>query len=214
MKKMVILVCVVMLLAGCTRVESDSTDYKQLISVCLTDKVITNNVGLGYKFYVPRGVKLINNYDYNQKFLIDDVYVYLYVDIISYYYKNYDKGSSSGSYYYQDFGSGDKLGYIRIESSKNNMYYVSMVYNYAKIEFYVSKNKLSKFVSLSAIILNNIKYNDLIVKNILENSSGGGSNVTYEVDKPEDAGSNFSQFLEEFIQEDTEEDKSEGLPSE
>lgn len=214
MKKMIILVCLIMLLTGCVRIESDTKDYKQLIDNCLNDKTITNNVAKGYKFYVPRGVKLIKNYDYNQKFLIDENYIYLYVDIISYFYKNSSNYQETiNNYdYYQELSYNDKFGYIGIKDNAEN-YYVKIIYNYARIEFYADDNNIAKLISMSAIILNNIEYNNIIIENILENNSGNFSDIKYKVDKPEDASSNFSQFLEEFVQEETE-DVKEILPDE
>lgn len=216
MKKiLIILVCSGMLLTGCTKVDSNNTDYKQLITNCLNNKIVTNNVSLGYKFYVPRGVKLIKNYDYNQSFLIDNNYIYLYVDIISYYYKNeLNHNDETNYYYYQNFSSNDKYGYIAIKENNNSTYYVKLVYNYGKIEFYAYKNDLAKLISLSTIILNNIEYNDIVIEKILENNSGNFSDVRYKVDKPEDASSDFSQFLEEYVQEESDSETEEVLPDE
>lgn len=216
MKKVIVLVCLVLLLTGCVKIESNDDNYKQLVDNCLNDKIITNNVALGYKFYVPRGVKLIKNYDYNQILMIDNDYIYLYVDIISYYYKNKlnNKDSMNSYYYYQEFSSNNKFGYIAITENEGNSYYIKIIYNYAKIEFYTSKEKMSKYISLATIILNNIEYNDIVIENILENNSGSFSNIKYQVDKPLDASSNFSHFLEEFVQEDDGEDSSEVLPDE
>ena len=215
MKKVIVLVCLVLLLTGCVRIDRNDDNYKQLVDNCLNDKIITNNVALGYKFYVPRGVRLIKNYDYNQVLLIDDDYVYLYVDIISYYYKNeLNYEDSLDSYYYSELSFDNKLGYIMITENDNNRYYVEIVYNYAKVEFYTSQGNLSKYISLATIMLNNIEYNDIVIEDILENHSGSFSNIKYQVDKPFDASSNFSHFLEEFVQEDDAEDNSEVLPDE
>ena len=52
-----------------------------------------------------------------------------------------------------------------------------------------------------------------MIEKILEGDLGQFSEFTYEVDKPEGASSNFSQYLEEYVQkEDTEE--MEKLPDE
>lgn len=215
MKKVIVLVCLLLLLTGCVKIDSNDDDYKQLVENCLNDKIITNNVALGYKFYVPRGVRLIKNYDYNQVFLIDDDYIYLYVDIISYYYNNkLNYEDSLSSYYYYEFSFDNKFGYIVITENDSNRYYVKIVYNYAKVEFYTSQGNLPKYISLATIMLNNIEYNDIVIEDILENHSGSFSNIKYQVDKPLDASSNFSQFLEEFVQEDDAEDNSEVLPDE
>ena len=70
MHKKVLLVCLTFLLVGCTRVDGVD-DYISLVNDCLVDRAVTNDVSLGYKFYVPRGVRKIRDYDYNQVFLVN-----------------------------------------------------------------------------------------------------------------------------------------------
>lgn len=213
MRKKLLIIVLVILLTGCAKVDKSNNDYNELIVGCLSKKTITNNVALGYKYYVPKGVKLIKNYDYNQKFLVDDDYLYLYVDITSYYYKKeltYEE--SNGSYYYSKISYDDKKGYIKITKDDYG-YFVKIVYNYSKVEAYTDYDNLNKVVSLGTIILNNIDYNNKVIKKIMNESLGSFSEVTYEVDKPDDASNNFSQYLEEYVQEE-EEDSSEQLPDE
>ncbi len=205
MWKKILLVLIVLLLTGCVKIDSDNNDYISVINGSLSKNKISNNVGIGYKFYVPRGVKLIKNYDYNQSFLVGDDYIYLYVDIISYYYRsklNYNAKTSDNIYYNNNISFDDKVGFISIIDKKNDNYYVKIVYNYARVEFFTDKNNLNKMIGISSAILNNIDYNDLIIKNVLDNNYGNYKEIKYKVDKPEDAGSNFSQFLEEYIKED------------
>lgn len=215
MKKVIILICLMLLLTGCVKVENNESDYKKLIDNCLSDKITTNEVALGYKFYIPRGVKLLKNYDYNQTFLIDNTKIYLYTDIISYYYQNklnYNDNSND-YYYYKDIFFNNKSGYIEITNDNKN-YYVKIIYNYSKIEFNGTSDKLPKLISLSATILNSIQYNDIVIERILENNSGDFSNVKYELDKPENASSSFSEYLEEYIQDEDNENSNKILPNE
>ena len=215
MKKVIMLICLMLLLTGCVKVENNESDYKKIIDNCLNDKIITNEVALGYKFYIPRGVKLLKNYDYNQTFLIDNIKVYLYTDIISYYFQNklnYNDNSND-YYYYKELSYNDKSGYIEISKDTEN-YYVKIIYNYSKIEFKGALDKLPKLISLSATILNSIQYNDIVIERILENNSGDFSNVKYELDKPEDANSSFSEYLEEYIQDEEIVNNNEKLPNE
>ena len=95
----------------------------------------------------------------------------------------------------------------------DEQYYLSVVYNYSKIEGYVEKKMINKVITLSSIILNSIDYNEMVIEKILEGDLGQFSEFTYEVDKPEGASSNFSQYLEEYVQKDDEE-KEEKLPGE
>lgn len=212
MKRIVILVCLVILLTGCTRINNDN-DYKQLVMNCLKDNVVTNDVALGYKFYVPRGVKLKKKLDYNQTFVYNDNDIYLYVDIVSYFYKNdlNQNLEAKSNYYYQEFEYKNKRGYVNIVDN-NNSYSVELTYNYAKIEFYADNSELNKMLSIASIILNSINYNDLIIENVLTNNLGSFSDVKYELNKPDDASSDFSQYLEEYVQEES--DSTESLPDE
>jgi hypothetical protein len=84
MRKKLIFIFCLLLLSGCKQITED-TNYVAKVNNCLKEDIITNGVGLGYKFYVPKGVKKLKDYDYNQIFLIDETYLYLYVDIISYF---------------------------------------------------------------------------------------------------------------------------------
>ena len=212
-KKLIFIILLVILSTGCTKIEKTDNDYNKLIVNCLSKKEITNEVAQGYKFYIPKGVKLIKNYDYNQKFLIDNNYIYLYVDIVSYYYKNKIKyENEENSYYYNKISFNDKKGYIKI-TEENNKYLVKIVYNYSKIETYTEKENLNKVISLGTIILNNIKYNKKIIKKSIDESLGSFSEVTYEIEKPEDASNRFKEYLEEFVQEE-EKEETKKLPDE
>ena len=65
---------------------------------------VRKTVSTGYKLYIPTGVKQVSDKNFNQKLKIRDRYVYLYVDTISYYYKNtlnYKK-SEEYNYYYKE----------------------------------------------------------------------------------------------------------------
>lgn len=212
MRKKIILICLVLLLlVGCKKIDNND-NYVGLVLNCLNDKQVTNNVSLGYQYYVPKGVRKIHDYDYNQVFLIDDYYVYLYIDIISYFYEHDLLHTAREDVFYdQYFQYNNEEGYIIIEKEEDDLYFFSIVYHYSKIESYVSKNDLSKVITLSSIILNSIDYNDVVIEKILEGDFGQFSEFTYEVDKPDGASSNFSQILEEYVQK---EEETEQLPDE
>lgn len=216
MQRRIILIFCLLLLGGCKLVNEDN-NYINNVYNCLKDKSITNNVALGYKYYVPKGVKKVKDYDYNQVFLVDDTYLYLYVDIISFYHdKKLQELDKSNAYYYEKFEYNGKLGYILIEES-DSQYYLNIVYNYSKIEGYVSPDKVNKMITLSSIILNSVSYNRNTIEKVLEGDLGQFSEFTYEVKKPEGAKDNFSQYLEEYVQKDDdkeEESKTEQLPDE
>lgn len=211
-KKIILISLVLLLLVGCKKIDNND-NYVELILNCLNDKHITNNVSLGYQYYIPKGVRKIHDYDYNQVFLIDENYVYLYVDVISYFYeRELLHDSNESNYYNKTFEYNNEKGYITIKQDEGEKYFLQVVYHYSKIEAYVEKSDLSKVITLSSIILNSIDYNDVVIEKILEGDFGQFSEFIYEVDKPEGASSNFSQILEEYVQK--EEEETEQLPDE
>ena len=209
-KKILLVSILILILSGCAKIDKNSQNYISIINNCLNTKTISNDVALGYKYYLPKGVKLIKNYDYNQKFSVGQNDLYMYVDINSYYYKSKLKKQTSNNYYYHKIKKGKKTGYISISKS-NNLYFTKIVYNYAKMEFYSNSNDLNNLITLSTIILNSIDYNDIIIEKVLGENLGDYSEITYELKKPEDASNDFSQYLEEYVQEDKSEKK---LPDE
>ena len=131
----------------------------------------------------------------------------MYVDVVSYFYKNslnYDDSKLENNYYFESINNFGKTGYISITQEDDN-YFVKMVYNYAKIEFYTNYNDMAKTINISSIILNNITFNDTMIENMLDTSSLSNE-IVYEIDKPENASSKYSQYLEEYVQEEKQEE--------
>jgi len=158
---------------------------------------------MGYKYYLPIGVSKVYDKDYNQKFKVDDTYIYLYVDAISYYYNNTLNFSlnNDNSYYYRKINNNEKTGYIKITEKEDN-YFLSIVYNYAKIESYVSKSKLNNVLAYSMIMLDSIEYNDNLIKKILDDEYFSSVDEEYKIEKPENTESKFSEYLSEYVQEE------------
>ena len=205
-----------MLLTGCVRTDINNGDYKELVSQVINNKTNgTNEVANGYRFYVPKGVRLIENDSNNQIFMGMGTKIYMYVDITSYYYKNsLNYNDIEDSYYSSKVSSGDKTGFIKITKIDDDKFYVEIVYNYAKVEVYTDRYNLNDIITLSSILLNNISYNDNIIENLLDDNHNSGSDITYNIDKPEDASSDFTQYLNEYITEEEADTGSEKLPDE
>ncbi len=204
-KKFIFFVAIILLLSGCTRLTNNLDD---VISATMTNnKLSTNTVSTGYELYLPIGVKQVVDSQYNQKFKIRNRYVYMYVDTISYYYKNVlnYKKESDYTYYYKELNLNDKTGYIGINKIEDDLYFCEIIYNYTKMEFYSDIDDLSFIVANSLIIQKSIKYNDSLIKMELENNIGDGREITYELDGPKDNKSMFSDFLQEYVDPDSEE---------
>ncbi len=212
MKKIFILVLLLILCTGCIKVnEENSKDL--IVNEVINTKVTPNTMALGYKYYLPFGVSKTYDKDYNQKFKYNDNNIYLYVDTVSYFYKNplnFSEKDNYNSYYYRQINNSNKVGYINITKEEDNLYFIKIVYNYAKIESYAKEKNLEDVLANSMIIINSIDYNDNLIKKILEENYSLGAEKEYKIDKPEDTTSKFSEYLSEYVQ--NEETKISDLP--
>lgn len=210
MKKILLPLFIILLLTGCTKIDKNTKEYKDVVeSILISDNHNVNTASVGYKYYIPIGVDLTYDSDFNKGFKVKDTKIILYVDIVSYYYKNklnYEE-ENNNFYYYSKI----KDGYIAITENEDN-YYLKIIYNYSKVEAYVTKDKLIDIIAYSTIILNSITYNDNLISNFIEKNISFGNELTYEIDKPENSESKFSQYLQEYVQETNEESDTNELP--
>jgi len=205
-KGLILLVITILLLTGCTKIDNNMENVLSSVMSKEVNKV--NTVSTGYQLYIPMGVMQLDDNEYNQKLKIRDTYVYLYVDTVSYYYKNSLNyaGDDKYNYFYREILLNDKNGYIGINKLDDDNFFVKIVYNYAKIEFYSSKSDLSFITANSLIILNSIEYNDNLIKMELSDDYSAFGEIEYELDKPEGSESSFSQFLQEYVYEEEQEE--------
>lgn len=201
-KKVILLIMMALILTGCTKLDYN---IDNIVSATMTKEIErVNTVSTGYKLYIPIGVMQLVDNQYNQKLKIRDTHVYLYVDTVSYYYKNNLNYKTDGkfNYYYKELNLNGKTGYIGINKLDDGSFFVLIVYNYSKIEFYTNEENLPIITSSSLMILNSIEYNDNLIKLELDNNTGDNREVKYELDKPKDSESTFSQYLQEVEDEE------------
>lgn len=203
MKKILMLSLILLLCVGCSRIDN-TKDYDVIVDTIINgSEKRPNTTSLGYKYYLPIGVSKIYDKDYNQKLKMNNTYLYLYVDSVSYYYRNslnFDE-VETGSYYYKRISNAEKIGYIKITKSENK-YFVKIIYNYAKIETYSSEKELNSVIANSLIILDSIDYNDNLIKKILEDEYYTSIDKEYQINKPENTKSKFSEYLSEYVGEE------------
>lgn len=191
------------MMTGCTRLDND---LSKIVDVILTKNQSVNMVSTNYKIYVPSGMIQLEDRDYNQKFKFKDRYIYLYVDTISYYFKNstnYDD-TSVYSYFYKVLNYNNKQGYIGVNQIEDDLFYVKIVYNYAKIEFYTDKENLSLMVSNSLLMINSIVYNDSLIETALGEENNTSKEIAYELATPEGTESSFNDDLQQYVIEEEE----------
>lgn len=171
MKKIILVFFIILILTGCSVVRIDTSNIDNILSVVLTkDNKLYNQVGQGYKYYLPGGVTYIDSDDLNDILYCNGTYYYLYIDAISYYYNTENNYEEKDDVYYSkkiSIEDGYKYsGYIEIKK-ENNMYYLEFEYNHAKIETVVNEEKLNDTVLNASYILSTIKYNQNIVELML-----------------------------------------------
>ncbi len=192
--KIVVLCLLVFLLSGCTIVRIDTTSVDNIVDVVLSkDNTIYNRVGIGYKYYVPRGVTYIDSTGTNDKLYAGGIYYYLYLDEVGYYYKTSQKYKVDNDKYYSR-----KLdnGYLEI-TEKGDKYLVEFVYNYAKIEALVPEDDIETTVLNSSYILSTIKYNKDIIKLSLSDDFLTNKEEKYEEFTSKQESNSFLRYEED-----------------
>jgi len=201
MKKLIVLLSIVTIITtGCSVIKLDDKDISRNINTLMSEKVKNYNVYYeGYKYYLPKGVNFINKEDYNA--ILQDKNsnrYYLYVDAIGYYNKiENDYEESSDSYYSEKIEFNKKDGYIQIDKDKNkDNYFIQFVYNYAKMEAYVSKKDLVDTVTNMCCILRTIKFNDKILESIIGENALDYKEEDYTLFKADSSKESFLDVVE------------------
>lgn len=170
MKKVIVLLSiVVLLLTGCSVTQLDSTDLGKNIRLLLSEDVKIYNVYFdGYKYYVPKGLKILNKDEYNAVFLDrNDNKYYLYVDAISFYHKTENTYMVNEDIHYSNkLDYNGKTGYINIEKVEDK-YFIQFMFNYAKMEAYVSERDLTTVVNNMCYVLRTVKFNKKILESLI-----------------------------------------------
>jgi len=204
-RNFVFLVIIVLLITGCTRI---SNNLDEVVDDTLrSTSISTNTVSTGYELYIPTGVRQVVDNEYNQKLKIKNRYVYLYVDTISYYYKNMlnYKSTNDYNYYYKEINKNGKTGYIGINKIEEDLYYCKIVYNYTKSEFYANSIDLPVILTNALIVQKSIKFNDNLIAMELDSEANDGREIKYELDSPKESESKFSDYLQEYVPDTKEE---------
>lgn len=201
-KRFILFIVIALILTGCTKIDNN---IGNIVNATMRKEIgNVNTVSTSYQLYVPIGVIQLVDNEYNQKFKIGNTHVYLYVDTISYYYRNSLNYKSTGYYnhYYKEISLNNKIGYVGVNKLDDGSFFVEIVYNYSKMEFYTTEEDLPIVMANSLIIINSIKYNDSLIKMEFDEMNSDGREVIYELDKPEDSESTFDQFLQEYVEEE------------
>ncbi len=168
--KKILLLCCLLLLSGCSIVRIDTSDVDNIVSVVLSkDNDLYNQIGKGYKYYVPRGVSYIDTNDYNDVLYSDGIYYYLYIDVVSYYYKvEKEYKENPEAYYSKKIDNNGKKGYLEINKQDNGRYFIEFMYNYSKMETEANYENINDIILNMSYILSTVKFNDNVIKVVLD----------------------------------------------
>lgn len=198
LKKILIIICL-FLLVGCST-EINNLSLEEIIDSSIKEEITLHNTNnKGYRYYLPAGFTVKKNSDFNQELVSHNDIYYLYVDIVSYYYKNDDYAKRDiNDYKYYSFEQDDKTGYLRIRKNNDN-FFVELCYNYAIIEVEVEESELRYAVSRGITILKSIRYNDLVIEKYINDNDLESSETVYKLPEPKDKddSKNILQYIEE-----------------
>ncbi len=168
MKKLLI-ICL-LLLSGCSVVRIDTTSIDNIIGVVLSkDNTLYNQMGKGYKYYIPRGVSYMGSNDYNEVLYSNGQYYYLYIDVISYYHSvEREYTTNEDAYYSSVININDKNGYLEINKLSDDRYFIEFMYNYAKIEAICDYDSINDIVLNASYILSTVKFNNNVITAMLD----------------------------------------------
>jgi len=199
MKKVIILMIITLFLTGCTVVRIDTSSIDNTINIILSkNNDLYNKINVGYKYYIPRGVTYIDSSEQNDKLYSNGDNYYLFVDVISYYYqKEFTYEENEDAYYSKSIDINNKKGYIEIVK-KDNKYYIQFMYNYAKIEALVDEEAINDTIINITYILSTVKFNDQIIKTMLEDNVFNNDEKPYDIFEPKGDSKTFLDSLDNY----------------
>lgn len=198
MKKKAILLVILILMSGCTIVRIDTKSIDNIIDVVLSKQNnLYNQIGKGYKYYIPRGVSYINTSEYNDTLYSNGNYYYLYIDVVGYYYKkNITYEESNNQYYFKKIQNADKTGFVSI-SKVDDKYLIDFAYNFSRIEAMVDKDEINDVILNASYILSTIKYNSSVIKIMLDDDYFKNKEEKYTVFEQQGNNNDFFPIYED-----------------
>lgn len=196
MKKFIAILLLLLFLCGCSSDKINSNDYEAIIDKFLSNNTkLVNTYEVGYKYYLPNDVGIVSSGNYNAKLISNGCTYYLYVDIVSYYYKtDLNFNINSDAFYSKNIDYNGKKGYIEIDKS-DDLFKIVFYYNNACMEAYVDENNLSKTIINMCYILNSIVFNDTVISIDIGEDYIASKEEVFDFYTPR-SGGNFIDYIE------------------
>jgi len=199
MKKIVILLCLLVFTTGCTISKIDVNHRDNMLKVALEQDInLFNRVSKGYKYYLPKGISLLDYKEYNETLYSNSNKYYLYIDVISYHYKIDKKYIANNTLEYSKvLNYNGKLGLLEIQKQEDK-YYILYEYNYAKIEAIVKENEINETIMNMSYILSSIQYNDVVIDSLVGENVLDFKEEKYEIEKPKENENTFLDYVNTY----------------
>ena len=197
-KKIILLIISILTLTGCTNLTNMSTG--EVVDVMLkNDTNLSNNVFDGYKYYIPKGLRLLEKDEYNAS--LKDEYnntYYFYIDVVSYYNKEeVEYKVNNKAYFSKELDYNDKKGYLEITKLEDtDAYFIEYMYNYGKIEAFVKENEIKSAIINMSSILKSLEFNRTVLESLIGNNVLDYKEDTYDVMKPKGSTATKDTYLE------------------
>lgn len=195
MKKIILIIIILVLTAGCTNINKLS--YDDIVNNITTMSTKDNIYRTGYSYYLPRGMKVADSTLYNEVIEDANSKYYLYVDVVSFYKKiTKEYEINNNAIYSSKINYNDKFGYVEVNLLKNDKYLVEIMYNYAKIEVMVDYDDINLAVLNAVTILRDLEYNDMTIESIASNKSQKFNDETYNIFNPKGNDNNYLDIIQ------------------
>ena len=197
-KKIILLIISILTLTGCTNLTNMSID--EVVDVMLkNDTNLSNNVFDGYKYYIPKGLRLLEKDEYNASF--KDEYnntYYFYIDVVSFYNKEEAEYKvNNKAYFSKELDYNNKKGYLEITKIEDtDRYFIEYMYNYGKIEAFVKENEIKSAIINMSSVLKSLEFNRTVLESLIGNNVLDYKEDTYDVMKPKGSTATKDTYLE------------------
>ena len=205
-KRIILMLIVIICLSGCTNIYD--LGYDDIVNKLSEKAKPANTYRKGYQLYIPKGLSIEDAGNNYVVVASNDTKYYLYIDLVSY---NAEKKihykTKTDCLYSKKINYEDKVGYVEIKLWENNQYLIEIMYNYAKIEVMVNEDMINKALVNSINILNSVRYNDIIIENLLNDDNLTYTEEIFDIFEDNQDNSDILDYVEEETTETEEEVK-------
>ncbi len=197
MKKVILMFLLIIFFTGCSVKDITKKDVDLFVDNAFkSPNQPINKSYKGYKFALPRGYNIVDKREDNYILLSRGDYYYLYIDIVSYFYKkDNEQINIKDVYYYKEIG--DK-GFVKIIKNNNDEYFVKIVYNYSKIEVKTKTENLKYVIENGINMVKSVEYNDITLSSMIGENILDYKEENFNLFESKREEGTFLDYIEEY----------------